>query len=137
MRGADLCERGMCGAACSGAACVGGASPCVDEKGGLGQACCSNDTTRPCFPTASGALVRIGSATVPSPAWPGPRYPKESQLTAAATFCMPATGIPVVDHTAGRPGPGALIAPFSARWLAPAGDEPGPPVEPPPGPSPY
>ncbi len=138
----DICTAGTCTAACSGDACadpngvdpVSGAAVCLDAKGGISQTCCSEDTTRPCFPTAAaaaGKLERVGRAEPPAPAWPDAAYPKTSRSTTVATFCASATGTNSVDSLTGLPGPGAIIAPFDTCWLAPA--PPSPPPLPPPG----
>jgi len=94
----------------------------MDAKGGLGQNCCNGDTTRPCFPTAGSAIVRMGKAFPPSPPFPDQTYPKTSNGVLVAVFCVPATGVNSIDVTAGVPGPGALVAPVSATWYrAPGG----------------
>jgi hypothetical protein len=125
----DQCSAGaQCIAQCGGNACasmgqdpVTGAPVCVDAKGGLSQFCCSNDPTRPCHPTGSGARIeRTGTATVPTPAWPDPTYPKTSDVVTVATFCEAATGTGSVDGLTGLPGPGAIILPSEAQWLAPS-----------------
>lgn len=119
----DACGAGTCDAACTGGACVALVDgECVDTKGGRSQACCSTDTTRSCFPTASGAgaVVRTGRPFAAEPGWPDPSYPKTASAPAAlaATFCEPATGDATVDMLTGLPGPGALLLPGQVRITA-------------------
>ncbi|HXJ32415.1 MAG TPA: hypothetical protein VMS22_00125 [Candidatus Eisenbacteria bacterium] len=117
----DACGTGTCDAACTGSACVATTpdGQCVDAKGGVSQVCCSNNTQTPCFPTGSGAgaIVRVGGAAVPQPAWPDPTYPKTAGATLVATFCEPATGSNVVDFVSGLPGAGALVLPVTQTWV--------------------
>ena len=117
----DQCGGGAsCSAPCTGPACVSttASGQCVDAKGGLSQLCCSNDTTRPCFPTAGGGqIVRTGSAAPPTPVFPDPTYPKTGSEVLVATFCESATGSSVVNATTGLPGPGALILPVDTTWV--------------------
>jgi cysteine-rich repeat protein len=113
---------------CVGNACVSmvphpadGTLICIDEKGGLSQACCNGNPVVPCHATFSGGpgIVRQGKAvgaTTPSP-WGDAQYPKTaSGVVLASTFCVPPTGTGVVDITMGLPGPGALIVPLDATW---------------------
>ncbi len=115
----DACNAGTCNAACTGNACVAttGDGECIDAKGGISQTCCSNNTQTPCFPTATGDVVRTGTAGVPAPAWPDATYPKSAEATLVATFCEPGTGSVVVDTVAGLPGPGALVLPVVQTWV--------------------
>ena len=115
----DACGAGTCGAQCTGSACVttNADGDCVDAKGGVSQVCCSNATSTPCFPTATGDVVRTGNASVPSPAWPDPSYPKSSESTLVSTFCEPGTGSAVIDIVSGLPGPGALVLPMAQHWV--------------------
>lgn len=120
----DSCNGGGCGSGnCTASACVSvandpstGAPLCMDAKGGLSQNCCANDTTKPCFPTASGPLVRMGKPFPPSPPFPDQTYPKTGTGVLAAVFCVPATGVNSIDTTVGTPGPAALLAPVTATW---------------------
>jgi hypothetical protein len=87
-----------------------------DFKGGKQQMCCNNPQSTPCFPTDPGSgigkIERNGNPVIPAPAWPDTTYPKEvSGGVLAATFCIPPTNAPLVDGTAGLPGPGALLLP--------------------------
>jgi hypothetical protein len=116
----DACGGGACDATCTGPACesttAGGT--CVDTKGGVSQLCCSNETNRPCFPTAGGGqIVRTGAATAPSPAWPEATYPKSGSAVLVATFCEPATGANTINLVTGLPGPGALTLPVGTEWV--------------------
>lgn len=102
----DSCGGGTCSFDCSGT------NP---TKGGINQLCCSNNQTKPCFPTAtdSGSLIeRTGIPAPVSPAWPDPTYPKTaSGAKAAAVFCEAKTGSSQVDILTGLPGPAAIILP--------------------------
>ena len=81
---------------------------CLDRKGGLSQRCCADDTTRSCF--SSDQIVRTGRATPLAPAWGDPTYPKTAEPVMVDAFCVPATGVNVLDGiTTGLPGPGAVI----------------------------
>src|SRR5207249_4270088 len=69
----DQCGAGVCNSACTGLACVSHAAdcpgnPCVDSKGGLSQFCCSNDSTKPCYPTGNPAIAKIERTAIPLPA---------------------------------------------------------------------
>ena len=121
-----------CDARCTGDACdfpghdsAGGALLCIDARGGVGQVCCADDTTRPCFATP---VTRTGFAHVPVPRWddhnPG-EFPKRNDLELVGTFCIPATGRDAVDALLGLPGPGALVLPAGATWTSPAPCEGG------------
>jgi len=67
---------------------------------------------------AAGDVVRQGTPSVASPAWPDPDYPKSAADTVlAATFCVPASGVADVDASIGLPGPGAATLPVSAEWF--------------------
>jgi len=116
---ANSCVGGTCGATCTGNACVATTpdGQCIDIKGGVSQACCSNNTQTPCFPAGADAIVRTGDTTVPSPAWPDPTYPKHGDATLVATFCEGATGTAAVDIVTGLPGPGTLILPLTQSFL--------------------
>jgi hypothetical protein len=105
---------------CGTAACTVDCAGKPDPKGGLNQMCCSNARGLPCFPTdpltGIGEIVRTGTVAPPTPAWPDPRYPKTSDGTLVAVFCIPTSkGIPV-DATAGLPGPGALLLSGTMEW---------------------
>lgn len=100
---ADDCS-GLCNATCTGG-----------DHGGIQQVCCSDDTTKACFPSP---ITRTGSAAPTSPAWPDPSYPK-TEDTAAATlvsvFCTDGAPAPFgsqVNGPAGLPGPVAFILPL-------------------------
>jgi hypothetical protein len=91
---------------------------CIDTKGGLSQTCCSGNTARPCFPTLNGGqIVRTGSATPPTPAFPDPTYPKSGNVTLVATFCEASSGSSAVDVVTGLPGPGAIVLPMAGTFL--------------------
>ncbi|MCW5890377.1 MAG: hypothetical protein KIT14_07470 [bacterium] len=97
-----------CGAGTCTASCTGGAGA------GISQRCCSNNTTRRCFPVP---LSRSGADEAPSP---GTSWPKFEEATLAAAFCAP--GAPggaglVVNLAAGLPGPATFILPVEADWL--------------------
>jgi len=121
----DQCGAGVCNSACTGLACVSHAAdcpgnPCVDSKGGLSQFCCSNDSTKPCYPTGNPAIAKIertGIPMPPTPVWPDPTYPKMGTGTVVSVFCEPATTANTINTTAGLPGPGALILPGTQVWL--------------------
>jgi hypothetical protein len=111
---------GTCDITCTGAACstMTTDGQCIDDKGGLSQTCCTNETARPCFPTASGGqIVRTGRASPPAPAFPDPTFPKTGDVTLAATFCEASSGSQVVDFVTGLPGPGAIVLPMAATWI--------------------
>jgi hypothetical protein len=101
------CGAGSCGAAnCTGAG----------NGSGVSQNCCTNDTTKRCFPDP---LVRTGTVAAPTPAWPDTSYPKTSSETLVSAFCVPgAPGILGlgVNSDAGLPGPAAFVLPFDAVW---------------------
>ena len=99
----DGCAGGSCSEPCSGVACTSRTNgQCVDAKGGLSQVCCSDDTQRACFPTASGgAILRRGSATAPAPSFGDPTYPKVGGVTLVGAFCAAGSGSTLVDGLAG------------------------------------
>ncbi len=104
----DACGAGTCTVDCS-------ATPSL--LGGINQTCCSNATGRPCFPSATaGQIVRTGTRATPSPPWPDATYPKTSDVTLAAVFCIPSSQSRTVDATAGLPGPGALLLSGTMQW---------------------
>ena len=112
----DTCGEGTCtDGICTD--CVGTpGADCVAPRGGIQQACCSNDTSRPCFPTSAtsdGKLERIGLSTPPEPRWPDPSYPKIAGAMLVGTFCLPPTAVGIT--TIGS-GPGALILPVVEEW---------------------
>jgi hypothetical protein len=85
------------------------------NDGGISQACCSNNTTKPCFPNP---VSRTGTAAPVLPQWPDPSYPKSEDTAAStlvSTFCTqgapPLLGDEVNDD-AGLPGPVAFILPL-------------------------
>src|SRR5262249_20076082 len=62
-----------CGAGPCTAVCAAGAN-----NGGIPQLCCSNNTSRPCFPNP---IDRTGAEGAPSPLWPDVTYPKTGTAT--------------------------------------------------------
>jgi hypothetical protein len=123
----DGCTTGRCAeGVCTGSACVtmaadpvSGEPICIDERGGLAQACCSSDTTRACFALIDGAVVRLGHAIPPSPAWPDPTFPKTTDCTPgsctvlAGTFAITSTG----NAPTARPGVAAVVVPVTTSWV--------------------
>ncbi|MGH7893521.1 MAG: hypothetical protein ACREQL_02580 [Candidatus Binatia bacterium] len=98
--------------------CTVDCSTATDFKGGKQQYCCTNPQKTPCFPTnpntGIGQITRQGTPVVTQPAWPFPTYPKSADGgVLASVFCIPPTSAPLVDGTAGLPGPGALLLPGS------------------------
>ena len=116
---ANSCGAGSCTATCTGNACVttDAEGRCIDAKGGVSQACCSNNTQVSCFPTGPDAIVRTGGTTPPTPAWPDPTYPKSGDATLVAAFCEGQTGTAAVDISTGLPGPGTLVLPLTQSFL--------------------
>jgi hypothetical protein len=115
----DACGDGTCmNGACTECASTTAEGECVAPRGGIQQACCSTDPTRPCFPTAEdsgGKLERIGVAAVPQPAWPDPTYPKiATGAKLVGVFCPPQseTGAGLLGT-----GPAAVILPVTTEWL--------------------
>jgi hypothetical protein len=101
-----------------GYTCTADCSTLADPKGGKNQTCCTNPQSLPCFPTdpatGIGKIVRTGNPVIAQPPWPDPTYPKKVDGgVLAATFCIPSTSAPLVDLTAGLPGPGSLLLPGS------------------------
>jgi hypothetical protein len=122
---AHACGSAGCGAPCSGAACVTsipdptdpGQTVCVDARGGVSQACCNADTTRPCFARdGNDDLIRSGRATVPQPPLPDASHPKTHVAVLASAFCVPATGRSLIDQLAGLPGPGTMLLHGTMEW---------------------
>lgn len=115
----NACSGGSCSAECTGNACKtrDAMNRCIDSKGGISQVCCSNDSTKPCFPEAEssmtpgqGLIARTGMPMPTSPLWPDTTYPKTGAGNVfAATFCEGATNSSQVDILTGLPGPGALL----------------------------
>jgi hypothetical protein len=103
------------------ATCVPSCPGTPPLKGGLYQTCCSNEPSRPCFPTRGGGTIeRTGTAVAPQPSWDTDKvtYPKTgSGTTAVAVFCIPATTSSTVNQVSGLPGPGAIILPVTQNWL--------------------
>lgn len=96
-----------CGAGTCSAICAPGGS------GGVSQTCCSNDTSKRCFPSP---LQRTGATTGPLTAWPDPTYPKTSEGTLVSAFCAPAVpGLAGLVLNAGV-GPG-FPARFASRLI--------------------
>jgi hypothetical protein len=98
------CGAGTCTSNCSAAA----------NQGGVPDVCCSTDLSNSCYPDP---ITRLGSASLPLPAWPGTAYPKSGTGLLVDAFCAPATGSPGVDNTSGLPGPIALRIPIVHDWL--------------------
>jgi len=118
----DSCGGGTCTGGCAGpssCATTDDMGRCIDAKGGISQVCCSNNTGKPCFPTAPdsapNAIIRTGTPMIPQPAWPDPTYPKTVEGNVfAATFCEAATDSNQVNLVTGLPGPAALLLPGDA-----------------------
>jgi hypothetical protein len=105
----DSCDAGSCvEGICTGSACVSGSgTSCIDAKGGISQACCSDDTTRPCFTSRStGSITRTGT-------------PGTNGQTAvlAGTFLHPAPRRDTARILTLLPGPGALLLPVQVMVL--------------------
>src|SRR5262249_19119325 len=61
-----------------GSACISGSgTSCIDAKGGIAQACCSNNPQTPCFGSRSGAPIPRTGTPIPA----------TGQGSFAATFC--------------------------------------------------
>jgi len=119
--GAGTCQEGIC----TGTACVTMAPDptnpaqmiCIDSKGGLSQACCSNSTQTPCFlRDGNGDLTRTGKPGVPQEVTPGTPWPKTHTGVLASTFCIPATGTNTIDSVTGLPGPGTILLNGTGMW---------------------
>jgi hypothetical protein len=119
------CGAGGCGSQCTGNACArmepDPTNPeqmvCVDNKGGIAQACCNNNTTLPCFDLENnGVETRTGRAEPPAPVFPDTTFPKSGTGVLAATFCEAATGTNTIDQTTGLPGPAALLLNGTQDW---------------------
>ena len=122
----NSCGASGCGAQCTGSACVqmipDPVNPeqmvCVDNKGGISQMCCNNNTQRSCFPLENGGtLSRQGRAEAPAPLFPDVTFPKTGTGTVASVFCEAATGNSSIDGTTGLPGPSALLLSGCQFWL--------------------
>ena len=98
----DDCDTGTCTeGVCTGTACISGSGvDCVDAKGGISQACCSNKTSTPCFTSKTAPITRVGK-----PATSG------NTGSFAATFCIARTNSTLINTVTGLPGPGTLILP--------------------------
>jgi hypothetical protein len=102
----DDCGTGTCSeGSCTGTACISGSGVnCIDAKGGISQACCSNNTTTPCFLSkVTGSITRTGTPVPPG-----------GTGAYAATFCIARTNSTLINTVTGLPGPGALILPSEA-----------------------
>jgi len=118
----DACGEGTCAdGICTDCAGTTPAGECIAPRGGIQQACCSNDTTRPCFPTdpaSDGRFERVGFSAQPQPPWPDPSYPKTLAAQLVGTFCLPPTAVGIM---ALEQGPAAIILPVTEEWrLAPS-----------------
>ena len=119
----DGCGDGTCtDGICTDCLATTAEGACVASRGGIRQACCSNDPSLPCFPTApgtAGKIERVGTPVAPLPAWPDPTYPKlASGARMVATFCaQPVSPLDGVTPTGAPNEPGAVIVPLSERWL--------------------
>jgi hypothetical protein len=131
---ADDCGGGGCGTVCTGNACASQVPDpvnpsqmvCRDNKGGISQNCCNNNTSLPCFPLAGGGSVtRTGRAEAPAPVFPDTTFPKTGTGVLASTFCEAATGSDNVNTTTGLPGPAALLLSGTQEWT----QEEAPPAE--------
>src|SRR6185295_6805154 len=98
---ADNCS-GTCSAGCAAGA----------NNGGVSQLCCSDNTSRACFPDP---IIRNGVAAAPAPG--GTTFPKSGDETLVSAFCAPSTSNVALDSNVGVPGPVALIIPGSGDWL--------------------
>jgi len=122
----NSCGAAGCGAQCTGSACVqmvpNPVNPeqlvCQDNKGGISQQCCNNNTSRSCFPLENGGtLSRTGRAQIPAPELPDTSFPKTGTGTVSSVFCEAATGNASIDGTTGLPGPAALLLSGCQYWL--------------------
>jgi hypothetical protein len=103
----DSCDSGTCQEGnCTGDACVSGSGTfCLDAKGGISQACCSDNTAMPCFTSrTTGSITRPGT----------PGTIGQSAVF-AATFCIARTNSSLIDTVTGLPGPGTLLLPAQVR----------------------
>lgn len=122
--GSKPCQGQTVDDACPGSGtCTFDCSATVPAKGGINQTCCSNQQTKPCFPTAPdsppNAIIRNGVPAIALPAWPDPTYPKTVEGgKAAAVFCEASTKDATVDLLTGLPGPGALLLPYTTQVVA-------------------
>ncbi len=116
----DACRMGVCTEGiCTDCVALTPDGACVASRGGIQQACCSTDPTRPCFPTAPGSIgkiERIGHASPPIPAWPLAAYPKTATGRLVATFCVPSAPSSSLIAMSSD-GPGALILPITEEWM--------------------
>ena len=74
----DSCDSGTCQEGiCTGDACVSGSGTfCLDAKGGISQACCSDNTAMPCF--TAGAPARSPARAPRAPSARAPSSPPPS-----------------------------------------------------------
>jgi hypothetical protein len=90
---------------------------CLDNKGGISQVCCNDNTLRSCFPLENGGtLSRVGRPEIPAPALPDTTFPKTGTGVVASVFCEAATGNSSIDGTTGLPGPSALLLNGTQEW---------------------
>lgn len=102
--GANDCGAGSCG----DHNCTGTGNGSL-----VSQNCCTNNTGKRCFPDP---VVRTGTVSPPTPAWPSAVYPKTSSETIVTAFCAPGTPLALVNTDVGLPGPTAFVLPVNAVW---------------------
>lgn len=106
---------------CGAGSCTLDCSQTPAPKGGIGQTCCSDNASLPCFPTATdsaGTLVRTGVAAALTPPLPDAAYPKHGNGVLAQVGCVGRTTDLSVDILSGLPGPTAWLLPFTLTIAA-------------------